>query len=169
MRANDVHHYDSCFPCYTELHYPTDTPKILTPRIIIIFHSGSTYHLGNYDECLGIGKNADDLETPIRGQYCLGDIKIRVPEASELADGILSPMWRKFRKLEQRYDDKIDELHWGICVPDACSSRDVEDFIATIFANTLARTNFDVRAVIRERSCYKDEPVRVDNYAVIYL
>ncbi|KAJ8668277.1 hypothetical protein QAD02_009940 [Eretmocerus hayati] len=131
--------------------------------------SGSTYHLGNFDECLDIGKTPDD-EAPqgIRGQYCLSNVKIGVPGEGELSRNS-SPMWRKFMKLERRYDNKIDELHWGICVPDSCTSHDVEELIEMIVANTLARTNFGIRVGIPEGSCYKNEPVKVDGYAVAYL
>ncbi|OXU18191.1 hypothetical protein TSAR_005433 [Trichomalopsis sarcophagae] len=132
---------------------------------------GSTYHLGNFDECLGIGLNADDA-TPasIRGQYCLGNVKIGIPDDSYGdVKRVLSPMWRKFMKLEQRYDDKIDELHWGICVPDACTNKDVEEVIETIIANTLARTNFEVKTTIPADACYKNEPVTINPYEIIYL
>ncbi|XP_011495252.1 PREDICTED: nose resistant to fluoxetine protein 6-like [Ceratosolen solmsi marchali] len=131
--------------------------------------SGSTYHLGNFDECLGIGTNIDD-ETPlgIRGQYCLSNIKIGVPEDHNV-NSILSPMWKKFMKLEQRYDDKIDELHWGICVPNSCTNKDVEEVIEMIFANTLARTNFKVTVKIPDIACYKDKPLSINAYEIAYL
>ncbi|XP_014212568.1 nose resistant to fluoxetine protein 6-like [Copidosoma floridanum] len=119
--------------------------------------SGSTYHLGNFDECLEIGKNEDD-KTPqsIGGQYCLSRVKIGVPEDRALHRPI-SPVWRKFTKLKQRYDDKIEELHWGVCMPDSCTSRDVEGVINALVTNALARTNFDVDVKIEERACYKQE------------
>jgi hypothetical protein len=141
----------------------------LNKTAFVLSLSGSTYHLGNFDECLGIGTNADD-QTPfnIRGQYCLSNIKIGVPEDHNL-NSVLSPMWKKFMKLEQRYDDKIDELHWGICVPNSCTNRDVEEVIEMIFANTLARTNFQVKARIPDMACYKEEILSVNTYEIAYL
>lgn len=72
-------------------------------------------------------------------------------------------------KLEQRYDDKIDELHWGICVPDACTNKDVEEVIETIIVNTLSRTNFEVKTTIPADLCYKNEPVTINSAEIAYL
>ncbi|XP_058803541.1 nose resistant to fluoxetine protein 6-like [Phymastichus coffea] len=132
--------------------------------------SGSTYHLGNFDECLDIGRNADD-ETPssIGGQYCLGQVKIDVPTGAHDLDNQLSPMWKKFTKLENRYDNKIDELHWGICVPDSCTSEDVQELIEIIFANTLANMHFNVKTNISNKACYKNEEIPITTNEIIYL
>lgn len=126
--------------------------------------------MGNFDECLGIGRNEDD-ETPpgIGGQYCLGKVKIDVPTDAHSWNSELSPMWKKFTKLEHRYDNKIDELQWGICVPDSCTSEDVQEFIETIFANTLANMHFEVKTNISDKACYKNEQIPLTSNEIIYL
>ncbi|CAB0036483.1 unnamed protein product [Trichogramma brassicae] len=131
--------------------------------------SGSTFHLGNFDECMSIGKNPEDMvPNGIRGQYCLTNVKIEISEEGVL-NKLLSPMWQKFKKLEQRYDDKINELHWGMCVPSACSKDDVQDVMETIFSNVLMTTSLQIKTHLDEKSCYKDEPITVDAYDIAYL
>ncbi|KAL7286330.1 hypothetical protein TKK_0019288 [Trichogramma kaykai] len=131
--------------------------------------SGSTFHLGNFDECMSIGKNPEDVvRNGIRGQYCLTNVKIEISEEGVL-NKLLSPMWQKFKKLEQRYDDKINELHWGMCVPSACSKDDVQDVMETIFSTVLMTTSLQIKTHLDEKSCYKDEPITVDAYDIAYL
>lgn len=138
-----------------------------------MFFSGSTYHLGNFDECMDIGKNLDDYATTktksFGSQYCLSKIKIVIPEEPELKNS-LSSIWQKFTKLEQRYDEKIDELYWGVCVPDSCTNVDIENVITNVFTDTFAKINFGIEARIEERACYKDDSTDViTSYQIAYL
>lgn len=64
--------------------------------------AGALYEMGNYDECLGIGSgaNGNDVPVGIRGQYCLADVEIKVPdEYYEMPNAI----WANFRPVSKRY------------------------------------------------------------------
>ncbi|XP_015599963.1 nose resistant to fluoxetine protein 6 [Cephus cinctus] len=128
---------------------------------------GSVYQLGNFDECLEIG-NVKEEETPsgLRGQYCLGEVNIDVPNIYLEKDGSI---WEYFRKAKERYQDTITKLHWGICVPAACAPQDVEDVIRRVLAVAFSGSRLKLTPRIPENSCYTRKPLNADSLDVIYL
>lgn len=128
--------------------------------------SGSTYNFGNFDECIGIGSGDDDAPETIRGKYCLGNMRIQVP------DNYLNKknsIWPNFRNRSSRYDESISELHWGICVPASCQSEDIQDFIKKITDFTFSNSKLKLTPTIIEKQCYTKEQIPFDNVDFIYL
>lgn len=121
--------------------------------------AGSTYHLGNFDECMKIGR-----EQGIGGRYCLSNVRLELPENLEDFS-----ILKKFRKFEKRYDMTIDEMHWGICVPEACTNEDVAQVMDIIFSNTLAGSKFGIMVNITESNCHRDETKTPSTADRVYL
>lgn len=123
--------------------------------------SGSTFQLGNFDECLDI----DESNAP-RGQYCLARISIKVPDFyAKLKNSI----WPNFRQSPSRYHEALNELRWGICVPSSCTARDVEQVIRRMLYVTFAESPLALAPEVSPRWCYTGEAVPVDSSDMIYL
>lgn len=129
--------------------------------------SGSTFQLGNFDECLDIDKSTvGGMPYALRGQYCLARVSIRVPEVYvKRANSI----WASFRRSTRRYHDALDELRWGICVPSSCTARDVEQVIRRILYVTFAESPLALAPEVSPWSCYTGDVVPVDSNDMIYL
>uniref|UniRef100_A0A2S2QKZ1 Nose resistant to fluoxetine protein 6 n=1 Tax=Sipha flava TaxID=143950 RepID=A0A2S2QKZ1_9HEMI len=89
------------------------------------FLSGNTFHMGLYDECI-------DIHRPIKGQYCLSEIKL-IPSAenyishNEVHNRNNIGSWQNVLGWID-YPDQIQRniLNLGICIPDSCSSSDLQ-------------------------------------------
>ncbi|XP_063992303.1 nose resistant to fluoxetine protein 6-like [Diachasmimorpha longicaudata] len=127
--------------------------------------AGSTYELGNFDECIQIG-DADDAPPGLAGMYCLGDVDVHVPD--ELVRK-KDTVWEMFRKPVKRYDESIRRMHWGICVPASCSSVDLQEVLQKVLEIASSGTKVTLRPIVDGKRCYKREELHVDTIDVIYL
>lgn len=122
--------------------------------------SGSTYQFGNFDECIDIG-NDNNLPGDIRGKYCLGNIKIQVPQ---IYLNKASSIWQNFRNRSKRYDESISELNWGICVPASCQSEDIQDIIERIIGFAFSNSKLKLTPIINKQKCYTNEQQQQQQY-----
>ena len=128
---------------------------------------GSIYQIGNFDECLEIGETPEVHEpVGIRGQYCLGEVGIKVPLNYVERRGSI---WESFRIADERYEESITKLYWGICVPAACSNRDVEGVINRVLDVAFSGSRLSLDFNIPDSQCYKDEPFSTDTLDVVYM
>ncbi|XP_015122529.1 nose resistant to fluoxetine protein 6 [Diachasma alloeum] len=127
--------------------------------------AGSTYELGNFDECIQIGEG-DNAPPGLAGMYCLGDVDIDVPKDYVRKTNTI---WEKFQKPSHRYDESIKRMHWGICVPASCNSRDVQEVVQKVLDLASSRTRVTLNPVVDSKRCYKREPLQVDTVDVIYV
>ncbi|XP_011298798.1 nose resistant to fluoxetine protein 6 [Fopius arisanus] len=127
--------------------------------------AGSSYQLGNFDECLQIG---DDDGTPpgLSGMYCLGDVDIDVPE--DYANR-KTTIWEKFRKSTKRYDESIKRLHWGICVPAVCTSADIQQVIQKILDLAFSGNRVALDPSVDAKRCYKRQTHQLDTFDILYI
>lgn len=133
---------------------------------------GSLYQLGNFDECLEIGENyshddsSDETPVGIKGQYCLGEVNIFVPDIYLNKKG---SVWTNFRHAKTRHEETIDKLHLGICVPASCSNYDVERVIERILAVAFSASKIRLDFKIPETQCYKNQPHATDTLDIVYM
>lgn len=90
--------------------------------------AGNRYQMGVYDECV-------DVHHPIRGQYCLSEIKLSPPDGKNygfnrtenLDDFGNNHAWKTVLGWVD-YPDQVqrNSLHLGICIPDSCTATDLQ-------------------------------------------
>ena len=128
--------------------------------------AGSNYQLGNFDECLEIGGETRKTPHGIHGQYCLGEVHVHAPDSYLSKDGTL---WEAFRPATKRHENPVEKLYLGVCVPAACKAKNVQSFIQRIMDITTSGSKLKLSSKVEEKSCYKTEPISVDNIDIIYL
>ncbi|XP_022828881.1 nose resistant to fluoxetine protein 6-like [Spodoptera litura] len=109
---------------------------------------GSSYHLGNFDECVAIedpGYNGVTIE----GQYCLATIK-----------------WRQKHETKKIRTGRGETLRWAVCVPSACHAKSVANFVSSVLAHTVSNTT---SVEVSERDCYTRRPLAITSLDVAYL
>ncbi|XP_026326744.1 nose resistant to fluoxetine protein 6-like [Hyposmocoma kahamanoa] len=110
---------------------------------------GSSYHLGNFDECVGIDDSEDGVA--IEGQYCLATIK-----------------WKQDDETKKVRTGRGETLRWAVCVPSACNAEAVETFVSDVLANTVGNA-IPTGVLVTEKDCYTRRPLTVTNLDVGYL
>ncbi|XP_061706201.1 nose resistant to fluoxetine protein 6-like [Cydia pomonella] len=109
---------------------------------------GSSYHLGNFDECVAIDDSTDGGIT-VEGQYCLATIK-----------------WPKKHKAKKVRTGRGETLRWAVCVPSACSANAINSFVSSVLSHTVGnRTSVQVT----ERDCYSRRPLTVTSLDIAFL
>ncbi|XP_053600047.1 nose resistant to fluoxetine protein 6 [Plodia interpunctella] len=109
---------------------------------------GSSYHLGNFDECVGI-RDRSDSNLPMDGQYCLAAIK-----------------WRESEEAKKVRTGRGEILRWAVCVPNACRANAVQDFVTDVLSHTVGNST---SVELTERDCYMRRPVVVKPLDVAFL
>ncbi|CAG5010480.1 unnamed protein product [Parnassius apollo] len=109
---------------------------------------GSSYHLGNFDECVGIDEPGDTGVT-LEGEYCLATIK-----------------WRHGQKDEKVRTGRGETLRWAVCVPSACDAKAVQGFVTDVLIRTVGN---GTTVEVTERDCYTRRPVDVTTLDIGYL
>ncbi|KAG7305317.1 hypothetical protein JYU34_009377 [Plutella xylostella] len=108
---------------------------------------GSSFHLGNFDECVTIDDPSDE-GLGVEGQYCLATIKWPQAENKKVRTG------------------RGGSLRWAVCVPSACSAHAVARFVSDVLAYTVGNTT---TVVVGESDCYSRRPLSVTTLDVGYL
>ncbi|CAH0629079.1 unnamed protein product [Chrysodeixis includens] len=109
---------------------------------------GSSYHLGNFDECVAISDPGYNGVT-IEGQYCLATIK-----------------WRQKHDNEKTRTGRGETLRWAVCVPSACHANSVASFVSSVLAHTVSNTT---GVEVNDRDCYTRRPLEITTLDVAYL
>nr|XP_013190090.1 unnamed protein product [Amyelois transitella] len=109
---------------------------------------GSSYHLGNFDECVEISDKLDK-NLPIEGQYCLAAIK-----------------WRESEEAKKVRTGRGEILRWAVCVPNACKANAVQEFVTDVLSHTVGNST---SVELTERDCYLRRPVVVKPLDVAFL
>ncbi|XP_066592007.1 nose resistant to fluoxetine protein 6-like [Prorops nasuta] len=127
--------------------------------------SGSMYQLGNFDECLAIGQD-DDTPAGIKGKYCLAEVDIQVPESYLKKEGTI---WEFFKDNDDRNQESINRMYWGICVPASCVPRSIEDLLERVLAVAFSNSKLKLASRIPEKSCYLKEAPVAKTGDIIYM
>ncbi|XP_052751582.1 nose resistant to fluoxetine protein 6-like [Galleria mellonella] len=109
---------------------------------------GSSFHLGNFDECLAIEDQVDD-GTVVYGQYCLANIK-----------------WRRSEAHKKVRTGRGETLRWAICVPRVCDANAVQQFVSDVLSHTVGNTT---TVQVTDRDCYTKQPLTVNSLDVAFL
>lgn len=127
---------------------------------------GSTYQFGNFDECLSIDNDeGQQLPASLHAQYCLGEVTIEVN--GNYTDR-KNYIWENFRKTNERYDETISKVHWGICVPDSCNVQDINNVMKQVLDVMFNNTELNLNPLFVDKRCYRNETVLIDVYDIIY-
>ncbi|KPJ10531.1 Nose resistant to fluoxetine protein 6 [Papilio machaon] len=109
---------------------------------------GSSYHLGNFDECVGIDDRGEKGGI-VEGEYCLATIK-----------------WRRGEEAKKERFGRGETLRWAVCVPSSCSARAVSRFVGDVLTHTVGN---GTAVIVTERDCYARRPISVDTMDISYL
>ncbi|XP_013161803.1 PREDICTED: nose resistant to fluoxetine protein 6-like [Papilio xuthus] len=109
---------------------------------------GSSYHLGNFDECIAIDDRGEKGGI-VEGEYCLATIK-----------------WRRGEEAKKERFGRGETLRWAVCVPSSCSARAVSRFVGDVLTHTVGN---GTAVIVTERDCYARRPISVDTMDISYL
>ncbi|CAH2091701.1 unnamed protein product [Euphydryas editha] len=108
---------------------------------------GSSYHMGNFDECVGIKESEDGVT--IEGQYCLATIK-----------------WRQNEETKKVRTERGETLRWAVCVPSACDASTVAGFVSDVLSHTVGNST---SVEVTEKNCYTRKPITVKTLDIAFL
>ncbi|XP_050681527.1 nose resistant to fluoxetine protein 6-like isoform X2 [Leptidea sinapis] len=108
---------------------------------------GSSYHLGNFDECMDIDGTGDAMD--VVGQYCLATIK-----------------WREGEENKKIRTGRGESLRWAVCVPSACDSRSVARFVGGVLSHSVGNTT---RVEVTEKDCFTRQPISISKLDIGFL
>ncbi|XP_071452933.1 nose resistant to fluoxetine protein 6-like [Hetaerina americana] len=145
---------------------------------------GSTASMGNFDECtlvdVEVGEAAGDVVSReeaqeggvvhMRGQYCLSrinfDQKIKGAPRSKLdlrnqefLRHANTSSWTKIQLAAQDPSrNSRNEVHWGFCIPSACSASDWEAHLNYVLNHIAPMLEIHAVATVEEKMCQVHEP-----------
>ncbi|CAK1551594.1 unnamed protein product [Leptosia nina] len=108
---------------------------------------GSSYHLGNFDECMDVSEPGDGVT--VEGQYCLATIK-----------------WKEGEESKKIRTGRGESLRWAVCVPSVCDARSVERFVGGVLKHSVSNST---KVVVIERDCYTRRPLSVNKLDISFL
>ncbi|CAG4940148.1 unnamed protein product [Colias eurytheme] len=108
---------------------------------------GSSYHLGNFDECMDIDEPGEGLT--VEGQYCLATIK-----------------WREGEESKKIRTGRGESLRWAVCVPSSCDARSVARFVGDVLSHSVGNTT---KVEVTEKDCYTRRPLSVNKLDISFL
>ncbi|KAF4533052.1 hypothetical protein B566_EDAN002615 [Ephemera danica] len=81
---------------------------------------GSTYDMGNFDECLQVAASDGSA---ITGKYCLARVRITPTDVLGVHN---DSAWRKIETVaSDPARTRRDEVHWAFCIPSSCGPVDL--------------------------------------------
>ncbi|XP_045764133.1 nose resistant to fluoxetine protein 6 [Maniola jurtina] len=108
---------------------------------------GSSYHLGNFDECVGIKEPREEMA--VEGQYCLATIK-----------------WRRSDENTKIRTGRGEILRWAVCVPNTCDASAVAGFVSDVLSHTVGNST---GVEVSEKDCYTRKPMTVSTLDIVFV
>ncbi|XP_046395726.1 nose resistant to fluoxetine protein 6-like [Ischnura elegans] len=143
---------------------------------------GSTADMGNFDECIEVDVevgNVAEEGTHMRGQYCLSTItfdqvvkgaprsKIDLRNQEHLMHANTSS-WAKIELAAQDPSRNArNEVHWGFCIPSACSASDWATHLNYILSHISPKLDVHAVATVEDKMCQVYEPLTLTVGAII--
>ncbi|CAG9565404.1 unnamed protein product [Danaus chrysippus] len=131
---------------------------------------GNSYHLGNFDECMNPPWYDDYPD--LRSQYCLADVVLEGPDNAikKRTSYPYDPYQTAFNFLryKSKFQRTLNELVWGMCVPDVCHPKSVERLISVMLTHSHLGTA-GMKARINVSECQqKNQKKPYDNQPLFY-
>ncbi|GLV41432.1 drop dead [Carabus blaptoides fortunei] len=114
--------------------------------------NGNVNQYGDFDQCLSV--NGDQN---IRGKYCLAYMQVEVPHSLYMT--VLHDLVYSHLPFRSRLSDpghrvpRISSINWGLCVPHACSFRDVELGVQQLIADPLSQLGMNIEVEVKREMC----------------
>ncbi|KAL1513441.1 hypothetical protein ABEB36_002852 [Hypothenemus hampei] len=116
--------------------------------------NGNVNQLGDFDMCL---QSISDDET-IKGKYCLPSIEVQVPKSTYLAG--LHRLLQSHYHFKSVLEDpghrvpRFSSINWAVCVPNSCSSNDINIGLKNSLGRLTKRTKLNVRVQVDPTMCH---------------
>ena len=119
--------YYTIFECFLYIiHLLVIDSMVTLPTGVL---SGSTTHLGDFDQCLEIEGNFHQQE--FVGKYCLATIHLPKNESINLKGNDINPPWL-FKAFQQwKNNNNWFSFASGICFPSICKPEEIKTIIST--------------------------------------
>lgn len=141
---------------------------------------GNVHQYGNYDECLSSNSPSNDFQ----GRFCLTNVQVSIPDHLKALkfmkeNLVLDEMFKStFQDVRRRRNDltnfywvlllgqvifvvpRSSEIHWGLCVPSACTPQEIEFSLLQSLENVLEKTGIQVEVQVKDDQC----SIRDDNW-----
>ncbi|KAL3280802.1 hypothetical protein HHI36_004033 [Cryptolaemus montrouzieri] len=120
--------------------------------------NGNVNQLGDFDICL----KSHSEEENIYGQYCLASFQIDAPESPYLS--ALHRLLQSHAHFKSRLEDpghrvpRYSSINWALCVPDGCTSQDVQLAIQQNLGNLFRNTDLKIRSEVKSSMCQTSKP-----------
>ncbi|KAJ0173683.1 hypothetical protein K1T71_010832 [Dendrolimus kikuchii] len=99
---------------------------------------GNRYQLGNFDQCMN--SPWADTHKELRRKYCLADIVLErtIKNSLNITKNHFSPYQSTLEYIEYRppHTRPLNELTWGMCVPESCGAPTVERLLEVMLARS---------------------------------
>lgn len=137
---------------------------------------GSTYDMGNFDECVQTKATLNDEE--FSGKYCLATLLIestnnstQTPTSGLYTDYNVS-MWKKIQAISKDRSKRArNEIHWAFCIPSSCTHEDLEVHLRdyTSIYNSMQLEDFKITPYVGRKSCQTQKPLQLDVLDIIFM
>ncbi|XP_018563221.1 nose resistant to fluoxetine protein 6-like [Anoplophora glabripennis] len=129
--------------------------------------NGNVNQFGDFDMCL----SANLPSKHIFGQYCLVSLEIETPPSPYLAG--LHKLMQSHYHFRSKLEDpghrvpRFSSINWALCVPNACSTKDVELGLKKTMDNLIKNTELKVRYEVDPAMCQR--PTQTDMPLSTYI
>ncbi|XP_066998899.2 nose resistant to fluoxetine protein 6 [Anabrus simplex] len=129
--------------------------------------SGSTYSLGNFDECVNVV--APVAGGHFQGKYCLARILLTGMRQLNSVEQQPSSVWQDIKDAEERRAIPKDTIHLAFCIPSACSGGDLQEFLTSTMQAANSLSTFRVDVEVEESMCQVKKEMELDDKDIAFI
>lgn len=132
------------------------------PKFPVGILYGNHYQMGSFDECINIQHKLGPKKS-IKGQYCMADIHFE--NATE--NKFWNHLNHSHHYIRNRFKITDKTMHWAICLPSSCTSKDAQIFVREVFTAIVNLSTLEVE--VDEKNCYiHGESARITPGEIVY-
>ncbi|KAJ3653264.1 hypothetical protein Zmor_012524 [Zophobas morio] len=118
--------------------------------------NGNLNQLGDFDMCL----QSKEKNEEISGQYCLASMQVEAGNSSPYILALHRLMHSHFHFKSELEDPghripRFSSINWALCIPNACTPRDVELGLTTTVEQIVKNTDLRFKVLVRPEMCHK--------------
>lgn len=123
--------------------------------------NGNINQLGDFDLCLGANLKEED----IYGQYCLASLQVETPDSPYIS--ALHRLIHSHFHFKSRMEDpghrvpRYSSINWAVCVPDGCSSEDLELALQQFLSTISLKTELKIQSQVQSSMCQTSRPKQI--------